>query len=48
MAADDSYICGGHSVTYRVAKSLCHTPATNVTLSICYTSIKKISLHLRS
>lgn len=40
MVTDSSYTCE-HSITYRVAESLCCTSETNLTLCINYTSVKK-------
>ena len=37
---DGSYACGEQGIMYRLVKSLCWTPETNVTLCINYTSIK--------
>ena len=37
MGTDGSYTCGEYSIIYKLIKSLCCAPETNVTLPVNYT-----------
>ena len=42
MVTDDSYTCGEHSMMYKLVKSLCCTPETEVTFYVDSTHIKQM------
>lgn len=41
MVTDGSYVCGEHSIIYRLRESLCCLPETYVILCVSYTSVFK-------
>ena len=41
MVTGGSYSCGEHSITYRLVRSLCCTPETNIALYVTCTSVRK-------
>ena len=48
MVTHGNYACSEHGIRYRLGKSLCCTPKTNVTLCVNYTSIKKKKKNVNS
>ena len=45
IVIDGRFICGQHSIMYKLIESLCCTSETNVILSVLYTHLIKFKLH---